>query len=600
MHHSTTTATIRPVAMAVGAALAVLAGATPAVAQQAGGRFAGEATVNVVEVPVRVFDPDTGEPVSGLGPEDFVILENGVLQAVTNFTEVVRGVAAGRPTEPEQRLPASIVPSVPRHDRPPPLQMVYLLDLYLMTPSERDRAVDGITARYATGVPRDEQVSVVVFDGRLETFADRSEDHRELLAALAEIRRRRARGHEQQISFTPGLAEASIPDERNPAYYERRQRSREFVFELEKRVRRVGDALSATMARYGRADGRRVLVAMTPGHPRHDWTPSYGSIDFLNNAAAYPQAAMWRELALEAADLGFTLFVLDSSGVAARGSQDVSLGATDSLDDVLRQSSISQGGAARANPDSFAQNPDTAGADPNEELGNLGQWLERTRKNLLVDAAEATGGTTQFAFDFERAIDSVRSDLDHYYSLAYAAGHAGDGNEYEIEVRVPGHPGARVVHRRAYVDQPPAVRSAQRLRSEMLFGGDANPLGVRVELGEPEGRFRLGAAGSKRVRIPVDVKIPFARLEMVPRGGVHWGRVLITFFNQDAAGNQSRLASEEQEITVDSDRYEEAVAKGYFRYSTVLEIEGGAQSVYVGIQDQLSNRTSIMPQKLKF
>lgn len=597
MHHSRKK-TIGPAVAAV--VLAASAGAAPAAAQQTEGRFAGEATVNVVEVPVRVFDADTGEPITGLSPGDFVILENGEPQAVTNFTEIVRGVAAEPGTGPEQRLPASIVPSLPRHDGPPPLQMVYLLDLYLMTPGERDRAVDGITARYATGVPRDERVSLVVFDGRLETLADRSEDHRELLAALAEIRGRRARGHEQQISFTPGLSEASIPDERNPAYYERRHRSREFVFELEKRVRRVGGALSATMARYARADGRRVLLAMTPGHPRSDWTPSYGSIDFLNNAAAYPQADMWREVALEAADLGFTLFMLDSSGVAARGGSDVSVGATDALDDVLRQSSISQGGAVRANPDRFDPGLDTAGTGPNEELGNLGQWLERTRKSLLIDTAEATGGTTLFAFDLELAIGAVRSGFDHYYSLAYAAGHAGDGNEYEIEVRVPGHPDARLVHRRAYVDQPPAVRAAQRLRSEMLFGGDANPLGVRVELGEPEGRFRLGAAGSKRVRIPVDVKIPFARLEMVPRGGVHWGRVLITFFNQDAAGNQSRLESEEQEITVDSDRYEEAVAKGYFRYSSVLEIEGGAQSVYVGIQDQLSNRTSIMPLKLKF
>ena len=365
-------------------------------------------------------------------------------------------------------------------------------------------------------------------------------------------------------------------------------------------TRRVGNAITATMARYGRADGRRVLVAMTPGHPRTEWAPSYGTIDFINNAAAYPTADLWREVALDAADLGFTLFVMDSSGLNSQGSSDVGFGVTDSIAEAMRNATTSRTGPRQLSPGNTAQDVDTAGNDPNQELGNLGQWLERTRKNLLIETAETTGGAGIFAFDLAPALAKVRTDLEHYYSLGYTADHSGNGKEYAIEVTLPGHPEYRLVHRQAYVDQPPAVRAAQRLRSEMLFGSDANPLGVRVELGESDGRFRLGAAGSKRVRVPVDVKIPYARLEMVPRGELYWGKVLITFFNQDGTGNQSGLASYEQEITVPADRYQEAVAHGYFRYSTTVELEGGTQQMYVGIQDQLSNRTSIMPETLHF
>jgi hypothetical protein len=69
----------------------------PAAAQD---RFAGEASVTVVEVPVRVVDRTTGRPVVGLTATDFVVLENGRPMEISNFAEIggstlpVRGAAA--------------------------------------------------------------------------------------------------------------------------------------------------------------------------------------------------------------------------------------------------------------------------------------------------------------------------------------------------------------------------------------------------------------------------------------------------------------------------------------------------------------------------
>jgi len=134
----------------------------------------------------------------------------------------------------------------------------------------------------------------------------------------------------------------------------------------------------------------------------------------------------------------------------------------------------------------------------------------------------------------------------------------------------------------------------------MQFGGDANPLGIRVAVGGADESVRLGAAGAKRVEIPVELKIPFGRLEMIRRGDLYEGRLLISFFAEDGAGNQSELASQEQPVAVDAARYDEAVAKGYFSYTTTLRIEGGTQKVYIGVEDLLSARTSIMPQVFEF
>ena len=249
--------------------------------------------------------------------------------------------------------------------------------------------------------------------------------------------------------------------------------------------------------------------------------------------------------------------------------------------------------------ESTSDDPILASVDPNAP-SDLGAWIERNRKELLITSSQSTGGSAIFAADTTTAINQVSSNLDHYYTLGYVANHSGDGESYAIEVSIEGHPEYGLVHRTGYIDQPASIRAAQRLRSEMLFGSDANPLAVRVEVGEPDARFRIGAAGSKRVKVPIHLKIPYARLEMVPRGDLYWGKVMITFFGTDEGGNQSRLAGFEQPITIDANLYEEAVQKGYFAYQATVEIEGGNQEVYVGIEDAISGRISIMPQEFNF
>lgn len=568
---------------------------TPVRAQESTGRFAGETTVNVIEVPVRVIDTATGEPVTDLDPSEFRILEDGVEQPISNFSEIRDTVAVRSSAGPQAEGQAAVAATAK------PLEIVYFFDLYLMYRADRDRAIEGLDAQYKQGVPDGERVSLVAFDGELETLADRTRDRGEIFDALSALRGIDANGIKQRISFTEALADAPATNQRDVGYYERRQRSEEFMYELERKAGLVGNAILATMARYGNADGRRVLIALTPGYPKTDWSPTYYAIDFLDAAVEYPQQGLWQEISHRAADLGFTLYTVDSSGLGAPFSADVTVGANDPVGQIIQDSLIQDGGDGGGNAD--IEDPSgpggsTGGTDLNDTSQNLGQWLERARKNLLITSAGETGGSALFPADVDRAVGEIRHELDQYYSIGYVAQHSGDGGTYAIDVELPSHPGYRLIHRAAYVDQPAATRAAQSLRSEMLFGADANPLGIRLEVGTLDSRFRLGAAGSKRVRLPLEVKIPYARLAMIPRGDLYWGKVVITFFGEDAKGNQSELASFEQPITVEADRYDEAVARGFFKYSATVEVEGGQQRVFVGVQDTMGGRTSIIPYDL--
>jgi len=551
--------------------------------------FRGETTVNVVEVPVRVVDHKTGEPVVGLTAADFEILENGAVQPISNFAELWRSeddaVTVGG-FDPE------LVNTESDDLRTRTVELVYLFDLFLMNKEGKNRAIKGLRSTYEGGVPEGQNISLVAFDGSLETFADRTDERGEILEALDEIGYVKTRGNQQTIAFSEELIDTQVSGERDQAWYERRQRNREFVRELEEKVLRVGDAAVATMSRYAAADGRRALVVFTPGQPRTDWAPEYSAVDFVNAEARYPTHDLWRDLALEAADLGFTLFVVDSSGVRVNFGSDVEVGITDTLRESFDQGSVfrptGEFGVASATGDAFA-------FDPGGETRNLGSWLEQNRKSTMILASTATGGDALFKSNVGAAVDEVNRALGHHYLVAYVADHAGDGKSYSIKVRIPGHPEYRVGYRTGYVDQSAAVRSGQRMRSAMLFGADANPLGIRVDIGDSESRFRLGAAGSKRIKVPLHVKIPYGRLEMIERGDLYWSKVWVSLFAEDAEGNQSALASHEQPITVETDRYQQAVVKGYFSYHTTVEIEGGGQRVFVGVQEELSGRTSIMP-----
>ena len=554
--------------------LGIGAAGPAAIAQEA--QFAGEATVNVIEVPVRIIDPGTGRPVTGLGAEDFRIFENGRKQKITHFSEVSRSDAGGAgSTDPATAGIAT--------DRI--LEMVYLLDLFLMRKGGRDQALDALRSRYSRSVGSNEEVSIVVFDGSLRIFVDRSANRTEILDALDAIGEVRAHGPEHESAFTQALSDGPVTGTRDRYFYERKQRSEEYVFELERRVGRVGGAISATMARYARADARKVLVAFTPGHPRIRWTPAYSPVDFVNQSAEYPTEGLWQDLAYEASDLGFTLFTIDSAGIQPATEGDVS------------QATTADVGAGPASPDGSAGGDFAFGAGSPPE--SIGPWLERVRKELLISTAANTGGSAHFS-DATVAVGNVTASLDHYYSLAYVARHSGDGETYSIRVELPKHPEYQAKFRRAYVDRPAAERSAKRLQSAMLFGGDANPLAIRVELGEPKKRLRIGAAGSKMVRLPLKIKIPIGRLEMIPQGKVYLGKVAVTVFGEDAAGNQSQPVGGSTPISIPMDQIQQARARGYFSYDLTVEIEGGQQKVWIGVEDLIGGRISIMPQELDF
>ncbi len=537
--------------------LAVALAAAAAFAQDPG--FRGQATVNVVEVPVQVVDPRTGLTESGLRASDFVLLEDGREQPITNFAEL---------------LPLTVEVTAP--DRS--VDLVLVADLFLADVAERNRMVAGLSEWWRGGLPAGVRVSLVAYDGRLHLLAERTRDPGELANALVALGDVAPAVLEGAVAMAPAPSDGPVSGQDRLEESQRRQRSREFLDQLEARVQRVGAALSATMARFGAGDSRLVMVVFTPGVPRTTWNPVYSPTTYVGNGRQ-PLADLWNRVALEAADLGFSLFLCDLSGPRLDDDSEAS-GSAGASDAMLR---VRGGLVPRGENVSDASR--MARVDRPEEA--LVEWLARARRGLLLATAELTGGTALFDSRADRSLARVATAVTSGYSLGFTPGHSGDGRTHTLEVRVRDRPDLRVSHRAAYVDRPESVRQTQRLRADALFGADRNPLDVEVVPGR--GSVRRG-----RLQVPVEIRIPYARLALIDRGDLYWGKVLISVFNRDDAGGGPRTWSQEQPITLPTERYARAIRDGFFSFKFTLEVERG-QELSFGVQDLVGGDSSLIP-----
>ena len=539
---------MRPTIALILLALAPVAGAQERVSSPA---FISETVVNNVTVDIRVRDAQ-GVPVSGLGRDDFRIFENDVEQPVTNFLAVDGGAVSGSPD-------ASLV------GQPAPRQILIFFDLYLLTEPDKRRILDSLRSQVDAGLPPAETMAVVSFDGTLRVHTPPTASREKLLDAFKQVERQSATGLQRQMTLATFNVNNLPRRESWSTYNYRRAQNAEYWNELRRMVGRVETAFTAAMQRFSSTASRKVVLLVSPGFPRTDNLPVYREYDFwLDAPLEYRNAGLLGRSAYLASELEYTLFTLDPSGNQTR-SIDASYGPPPAFTDVA----------------------------------NVNFWREADRKDSLIRAARFTGGDAIFSSDGGAAFSDVERLTSSYYSLAYQPEHAGDGKEYSIRAEVVGHRDYQLTYRTRYVDRPLEARDAERTRAALLTGDETNPLGIELVLDRPTSRFKLGAQGMKVYKIAAELRIPYQNLTMIPRGDIAWGQLQIVVLGVDGAGNQSQLNQLRIPVEVPAQRLAEARAKGYFAYTFNFELEGGASSLRVAVNDTLGHTTSALIADLK-
>jgi len=564
------------VVVAPGGAGAQQAATQAAVPGDAPPLFIDVVDVNVVNVEVFVTDRQ-GRRITGLGKDDFEILQDGVPVEISNFFAVARPNRIDQLRDTEGRRSTSIAPGsdLPAEQQ---LNLVVYVDHFNLHPQTRKRALDELEGFIEDRMFQGDRVMLVGYDGQLkieQSFTRDWDQVRDGLRRMGKGKALRVQDDVERRLALRGIRLGFQEDQPEMAF----NYVRSYIQEQRVELRRSADALGKTVRAMAGLPGRRALLYVSDGLPRR---PGEDLLEYMRdlfgtqpvqtgpNPSAFidtsiealnqDEGQLFDEITRHANAQQVTFYTVDARG----GLGDSSAGAE--ADSILLD------GSGRTALDAIRT---TQMQEP------------------LIEMAEATGGASILnTFELEDAFYRAGVDFDNFYSLGFQAPSSGDDTYHGIEVRVKDRPGLRVRHRSGFVDKPQGERIADRTLSSLIFEMEANPLGVEVDFGEPE---RVGR-GEFNMRLLI--RIPFRDVTLLPNGDVEEGRLRIYLAVKDDNGGVSDMHEYTYPLRVPSDQVEAARGKE-IGYSATLKIAPGTPRVAIGVWDELSGVESFIHKQVK-
>jgi len=562
------------VLLRVAAALALLALAGAAGAQApppSGSGFGERIEVRVVNVDVVVTDRD-GNPVVGLGPEEFALYEDGVRQELTNFafvdgTRLREGSdGAWRPITPDSSFRR---------------RLLLLVDNNFVEKPDRDRALAALQAYLDQSFDGSYEWGVMAVGDRAELLLPFSADKLAVRAALDRIaamptqasRYRidrfflndpiRARRAQREAASRDASSLGEDPSEAYTASL--RFESRANLRRVLTAVERTTGALVQAFHAYGNLDGNKVLVWVTGGVPM---LPEYqqagdgravtGSVSQIDTEMRQMQQEL-RDLvdrvATEANAAGFKVYPVKAGGLEPQLPQ---------VDPANRTSGSTYSQEAFSSP---VEVDDTDSAQLSLALG--------------------TGGLYLLSNDLEEAVSRLDRATSSYYSLGYAPSRPPDGAFHPVRVEVK-RPGLVARSRKGYVDRAEGDRFALYLASPPSFPKDPGSLPVALLL-DDQGRKGIVAAA----------ELPVPEIAFLPAGDDLVGRVEVFLAVHDAEGSLLALERTTQELRFPAVRRDEA-SERTFRYAFRVRLDArGEVSFSLAVRDLATEESGTVTQRLR-
>ncbi|MFL6290767.1 MAG: VWA domain-containing protein [Thermoanaerobaculia bacterium] len=526
-------------------------------------RFADELDVEVVNVDL-VASGEDGAPVADLTAEDFEVLDDGQPVQITHFS----GTSVG-----EGEAQAA------------PLHLVILFDDAQIQPAERSSAYAGIARQLDRLLGAADRVLVARLGAGLRIVQPFTSDPALVAAALKQLERdspgvpsdaaaRKAVLDEIRFGDAPSanaLGSAQVVGSQMQsnaemaagtsltsvrAYAERRQAE---VLQSLVSLDRLASALAGL-------PGRKAVLLVSPGF---DLRPGEGIYQtwlekYRSTRAAHGSGSVDLERP------GWDLRTAVRDLAAGAGANRIAVYAT------------APAGGASARPD-----PRNVGASAAQTETGAGESL-----HLLT---QGTGGMAVFNLEgIERLAEGLESDLRHSYSLAYLSPRSspqeGDGAWHPLEVRVR-RPGVRLRAPAGYRAKSPDLRTQERAAAALLLGVSENPLDIRVDLAEGK-RERDGS-----YTVPVTVKVPLAKLTLLPHGSEHQGRLAIFLLTQAESGLTS---GNKLEAPVRITNAQMVAAMGQTgAFATSVRLRPGIYRLAVAVRDDVAAVESAVSLELK-
>ncbi|HKO56768.1 MAG TPA: VWA domain-containing protein, partial [Thermoanaerobaculia bacterium] len=498
-----------------------------------------------------------GKAVRGLRKEDFVVLEDGKPQAVTNFAEYAdvilsRGDGEGSPGkiggDPSPSAGLRMTPDAPARAA---RRFVFFVDEMALHPVTR-RKLAGSAKELLQGSMQPGDEAMILTPAAATKIAlpftsDRAAVGKTLEKIIAATDSRAYTQDAAELRYLEtAVARAGTPEEMRLVI-------QSYADSVRRRVEQRLGHLRGIVAGMSGMPGKKVLVLVatslpaTPGKDvvdqlwRREWGLPQMGRDF------YDLSPRISEVARTAAANGVTIYSLQPAYAMA---------------DVIGGPDI---GRARG------------GGGPPRDIQS-----EITQNELTFNTfSDATGGK-YFRGDASvpTTFRQIADDLTAYYSLGYRATESDTDKPHRVEVRVKDRPELRVRARRDVVRKSPAQEMEDLTVAALLRTSNVNELGIAAELGPL-------ARQDRRVIIPVIVRIPLQNLTFLQTDTGHRATFRVHFA---ALGQRADFAAgEDREQAIDVPAGELEKARGrYFTYETKLRVSPGKYRIAVGVFDPVS------------
>ena len=223
------------------------------------------------------------------------------------------------------------------------------------------------------------------------------------------------------------------------------------------------------------------------------------------------------------------------------------------------------------------QTLDAAGVSNVRTTQSFAQAALGNPRDSLFLIADETGGEAFFDTNrFGDALVEAASDAEVGYQITFEPLSGIEPGAHEIRVEVD-RPGVQLRHRKSFTSRTAASRLVDLAVSALVFGRGDNPLGVRLDVGEP---VATGGGGSK---VDITVRVPLSSLALVPVGEDRLGRFTVAVGGRQSNGRYLPVGF--KQIDVRASEVDQATQS--FEYEIELPYRSDAIEVSVAVRDDV-------------
>ena len=526
----------------------------PATGQVGGLRFLDVMEVTIVNVEVTVTDKKG--PVLDLKPSDFEVFQDGRTQDLTNFAVFTRAIPAA-PTPAATPVPTSVSATptpepTPVAKREPRFVAFYVDNEYVM-PMNRNRVINKVADWVYTYLKPPDQAMVVSYQRSLKVLQPFTSEPEAVAAALRVMKR-----------YTGGATDAVNSRRQVEEYIEQNSNTASSVLQATDQARSFAreqynnltfavGAIKELVGMMSGLPGKKAIIYVSDGLPMtpglelfYEIQDKYRNPSVLSEARDNDATELFRSLVNTAAAAGVTMYTIDSGGLQS----DLGIEAEN------RQ----------------PRSPISASIMSSNYQDSLRFMADQTGGLAILNANDPTPG-----------LDKIADDFETFYSLGYRLIPSGQDRMHHIQVKVKGHPEYRLSFRKTFIEKTLPTRIGDRVVSGLTFDLEDNPLGIELVTGV------AAPADDERWTLPVEVRIPFEKVALIPEGDSLIGYLMVYYAARDDEGKQSDLQRTEHPIRIPASQYEK-VKRQVFTVSANLLLEPGRYRISVGVRDELTNQ----------